>query len=80
MVRHEMKQPQQYFGILQRRRLLQKDESIHYGKIRRRKTRPPALHLPVERRPRLRNLFQQLRDCALHGARVAEVNPHPVSG
>ena len=78
VVRHEMKQPQQHLGILQRRRLLQKDETIHHGKIRRRKPRAPALHLPVERRPGFRNFFQQLRDGALHGAGVAEINPHPV--
>ena len=78
VVRHEVKHPQQHFGILQGRRLLQKDESIHHRKIRGRQPRAPALHLPVQRRPRFRNFFQQLRYGALHGARVPEVNPHPV--
>ena len=44
------------------------------------KPRPPALDLPVQSRPRFRNLLQQLRDGALHGARVPEVNPHPIGG
>ena len=77
-MRQKVKHPQQHFWILQRRRLLQENQPIHHRKIRGSKPRPPALHLPVQCRPRFRNLLQQLHHGALHRARMPEINPHPV--
>ena len=47
-MRHEVKHPKQHFGILQRRRLLQKNQAVDHRKIRCSKPRAPALHLPVQ--------------------------------
>src|ERR1700758_3902490 len=79
-MRHEVKQEQKPFGVLQRRGLLQEYESIDHGEIWRRTPGPPSLYLAIQRGPSFRDLLQQLRDSALHGARVAEVNAHPVCG
>src|SRR5579859_5337013 len=75
-----MKQTQQYFRILQRGGLLEKDQAVDHRKIRSRKPRSPALYLSIERGPSLRNFLEQLRDRALYSSRVPEVNPHPVGG
>ena len=79
-----MKKPQQHFRIAQAARflrllrLLQKDQSIHYGEIIACDLQPPALELPVQRRPGGGNLLDQLVADSMHGAHVAKVDTHPV--
>ena len=77
---HEMEQTQQYFRILQGGRLLQKDETVDHRKISCSQPRTPALHLAIQSRPCLWNLFEQLRDRTLHGAGMAEIDTHPIGG
>ena len=78
VMRHEVKQAQQNFGILQSRGLLQKDQSVNDRKIRCGNPRAPTLYLAIERRPGLGDLFEQLRHGPLHRAGVAEIDSHPV--
>ena len=57
-----------------------KDQAIDHRKIRSGQPRTPALKLPIKRRPRLGNFFQQLSHGALHGAGMAGINSHPIRG
>ncbi len=62
MLRDEVKKLQQHLGVFERIGLLEKDQSVYHGKIGVGDAGSPALELPVQRRPRGRNLFLQKPD------------------